>query len=157
MKIDFDTLLADNLATVRSIARSYTSYFEYEDLMQDICVQLWRSFKSFKGQSKIETWLFRVAINTAITYQRKEIKDRKGKEKISSLNQQRNTSDGLSEHEILCNFTEQLNDVDKAILLMYLDNFSAKQMEAVLGIKDSTIRVRISRIKSNFESQFIES
>lgn len=157
MKINFDTLLADNLATVRNIARSYTSYFEYEDLMQDICIQLWRSFKTFKGQSKVETWLYRVAINTAITYQRKEIKDRKGKAKMNSLNRQENTSDGLSEYEILNNFTEQLNDVDKAVLLMYLDNFSAKQMEAVLGIKDSTIRVRISRLKSNFESQFIES
>jgi RNA polymerase sigma-70 factor (ECF subfamily) len=156
MENRFNTLIANNIGTIRSIARSYTSYFDYEDLLQDICIQLWRSYKSFKGDSKIETWLYRVAINTAITHQRKEIRDRKGTEKISSLQPTQSSSDGFSEHEILRSFTSQLNDIDKAVLLMYLDDFSAKQMESVLGIKDSTIRVRISRIKSNFEQRFIE-
>jgi RNA polymerase sigma-70 factor (ECF subfamily) len=157
MKDSFDILIANNLRTIRSIARSYTSYLDYEDLMQDICVQLWRSFRKFKGESKAETWLYRVAINTAITHQRKEIRNRKGKEKITALEIPHQSSGGLSEQQILQSFTNELGDVDKAVLLMYLDNFSAKQMEGVLGIKENTIRVRVSRLKSKFEQQFIES
>jgi RNA polymerase sigma-70 factor (ECF subfamily) len=157
MNRSFESLLVTNLDTIRNIARSYTNNVEYEDLLQDICMQLWLSRGRFRHESRIETWLYKVAINTAITHQRKEIRDRVGNQKINSMKLPENFSAGLNEHEIFWVFISHLSDIDKAVLLMYVDNFSTVQMEAVLGIKPSTLRVRISRIKLKFETQFIAS
>ncbi len=85
MAIDFDSLISENINSIRNIARSYTNFRDSEDLMQEILIQLWRSHGNFRGDSRPETWLYRIAINTAITFQRQEIRNRKGQEKNRSL------------------------------------------------------------------------
>ena len=156
MSSDFESLIAKKLNTIRNIARSYTNSNEYEDLMQEILTQLWRSFGSFRGDSKIDTWLYRVAINTAVTYQRLEIKERITKEKSIYLKKDNTISHGLSEAEIFYAFVKELNDVDRAVLMMYLDCLTANEMESVLGITANAIKVRISRLKVKFREQFVD-
>ena len=156
MTIEFESLITKNSNTIRNIARSYTNLHDYEDLMQEILTQLWRSFSNFRGDAKFETWLYRIAINTAVTFQRTEIKERKGKEKITSLNRDINSSQGASHDEILHAFVHKLNDVDRAVLMMYIDGLTAKEMESVLGIKVNAIKVRVSRLKVKFSEQFVD-
>jgi RNA polymerase sigma-70 factor (ECF subfamily) len=155
MTIEFESLIAKNSKTIRNIARSYTNMYDYEDLMQEILAQLWRSFDSFRGDSKFETWLYRIAINTAVSFQRSEIKERKGKEKNTSLQSINASSDGLSHDEILQAFIKELNNIDSAVLMMYIDGLTANEMESVLGIKANAIKVRISRLKTKFSEQFV--
>ena len=103
MTAEFEALITRHSNTIRSIARSYCSSHELEDLTQDILMQLWRSFSRFRGDSTFETWLYRIAINTAINYQRSEIKTRKGKEQSASTSALNITTslDGLSHEQIL--------------------------------------------------------
>ena len=155
MTIEFESLIAKNSKTIRNIARSYTNMYDYEDLMQEILAQLWRSFDSFRGDSKFETWLYRIAINTAVSFQRSEIKERKGKEKNTSLQSINASSDGLSHDEILQAFIKELNNIDSAVLMMYIDGLTANEMESVLGIKANAIKVRTSRLKTKFSEQFV--
>jgi RNA polymerase sigma-70 factor (ECF subfamily) len=156
MTTEFESLITKNSNTIRNIARSYTNMYDYEDLMQEILTQLWRSFANFRGDSKFETWLYRIAINTAVTYQRSEIKERKGNEKNTSLHSNNASSDGLSHDEILQTFIKKLNKVDSAVLMMYIDGLTANEMESVLGIKANAIKVRISRLKVKFQEQFVD-
>lgn len=156
MTTDFESLITKNSRTIRNIARSYTNMYDYEDLMQEILTQLWRSFASFRGDSKFETWLYRIAINTAVTFQRSEIKDRKGNEKNAVLQSINTSSGGLSHDEILQAFIKELNNVDRPVLMMYIDGLTANEMENVLGIKANAIKVRISRLKIKFQEQFID-
>jgi RNA polymerase sigma-70 factor (ECF subfamily) len=129
--------------------------YDYEDLMQEILAQLWRSFGSFRGDSKFETWLYRISINTAISFQRSEIKERKGKERNTSLQSVNASSGGLSHDEILQAFIKELNNIDSAVLMMYIDGLTTHEMESVLGIKANAIKVRVSRLKTKFSEQFV--
>jgi RNA polymerase sigma-70 factor (ECF subfamily) len=156
MTIEFESLISKNSKTIRNIARSYTNMYDYEDLMQEILVQLWRSFGSFRGDSKFETWLYRIAINTAVSFQRSEIKERKGKEKNTLLQSINASSGGLSHDEILQAFIKELNNIDRAVLMMYIDGLTTAEMESVLGIKSNAIKVRVSRLKIKFSEQFVD-
>lgn len=156
MTIEFESLISKNSKTIRNIARSYTNMYDYEDLMQEILVQLWRSFGNFRGDSKFETWLYRIAINTAVSFQRSEIKERKGKEKNTLLQSNNVSSGGLSHDEILHAFIKELNNIDRAVLMMYIDGLTAIEMESVLGIKSNAIKVRVSRLKAKFSEQFVD-
>jgi len=156
MTIEFEALLIKNINTIRNIARSYTNMYDYEDLMQEITTQLWRSYGSFRGDSKFETWLYRIAINTAVTFQRSEIKERKSKEKNILVPSISSASSGLSHAEILQNFTNELNNVDRAVLMMYIDGLTANEMESVLGITANAIKVRVSRLKVKFKELYID-
>ncbi|TQV88322.1 RNA polymerase sigma factor [Aliikangiella coralliicola] len=156
MTIDFESLITNNSSKIRNIARSYTNFHDYEDLMQEILTQLWRSHSRFRGDSKVETWLYRIAINTAVSYQRTEIKQRKVKEKSIAMKSVDAASQGLSHDEILHAFISTLNEIDRAVLMMYLDGLTASEMESVLGIKANAIKVRISRLKVKFREQFVD-
>ncbi len=156
MAVDFDALVSANIDTIRNIARSYTNFRDSEDLMQEILVQLWRSHGTFRGDSKPETWLYRIAINTAITFQRQEIRNRKGQEKNQSLRTDASFSAGLSQDQILQDFVVGLNDIDRAVLMMYLDGLTGAEMESVLGVTANAINVRVSRLKQKFEGQFVD-
>ena len=156
MAIDFDSLITGNIRSIRNIARSYTSSRDAEDLVQEILIQLWRSHRTFRGDSAPDTWLYRIAINTAVTFQRKEIRNRKGQEKNRSLRTENAFSAGLSQDEVLELFVRELNDVDRVVLTMYLDGLTSGEMETVLGITANAINVRISRLKRKFENKFVE-
>jgi len=154
MDIDFNSLISKCENSIRSIARSYSDFNDYEDLLQEILTQLWRSYSNFRGDSKIETWVYRIAINTAITYQRSEIKNRKGKD--ASQKSEGTELDGPSQDEILRTFTNSIGKVDRAVLVLYLDGLTANEMESILGIKANAIKVRISRLKTKFKEQFVD-
>lgn len=121
-----------------------------EDLFQEIVFQLWRSFGSFRGQSAVTTWMYRVALNTAISGTRKNKigrittymdelppqipEDDRGAEKKEQLDQLRRA-------------IAQLSDVEKSIVVLYLEERSYEEMEAILGIKVVNLRVKMNRIK----------
>jgi len=121
-----------------------------QDLFQDMIVQLWQAYPTFKGHSKFSTWLYRVAINTAITRERKK-KDFVTYHEPSSfpvdLSESTSTQEEEERLQFLYKAIEQLNKVEKAIVMLYMEDRSYEEMEEVLGISGGTLRVKMSRIK----------
>lgn len=113
MTEDFQRLIEKNGNKIKRLARNYSFGNENNDLEQEIYLQIWRSYSSFSGQSSIDTWLYRIAINTAVSFQRHEIRERKG----ASTNEQMQTTfytpDGLAAEEILSLFMRDLSTLDK--------------------------------------------
>lgn len=121
-----------------------------EDLFQDIVLQLWRAFPSFKGESLISTWMYRVALNTAISWFRKE-KRKPGVQAISGAELQLPEIEPTAETEILHQAIQYLTQVEKAIIILYLDEKSYQEISDIVGISLSNVGVRINRIKTKLE------
>jgi len=156
MHKEFEQVILDNQGRIRYIASRYCHDGDLEDMYQEIMLQLWRSFSSFKGNSSRETWVYKVALNTACTYVTKSIKHRDIKNSMSKnqFNVNQPAQDNC-QGEILNSFMNHLSDTDASILMMYLDGLSSEACADVVGISANAVRVRIKRIKNEFENQYI--
>jgi len=121
-----------------------------EDLFQDIVLQLWRAFPSFKGDALISTWVYRVALNTAISWFRKEKRkpDLRG---ISGAELQLPDVEPAAETEILHLAIQHLTKVERAIVILYLEEKSYQEISDIFGISVSNVGVKINRIKTKLE------
>jgi len=149
-------ILEKNIGIIIKISRAYAkSVHDKEDLVNDITLELWKSFGRFKGESRISTWIYRVAINTSMNFNRKKKSD-----KLyfpSDLKQFENpdwiTEPPDSSHsEILYQCIDELNQLNKAIILLYLDGNSHDEISEITGISKTNIGTRISRIKEQIKN-----
>jgi RNA polymerase sigma factor (sigma-70 family) len=129
-----------------------------KDLEQEILLQLWRSFNKFDGRVKISTWMYRIALNTAISFLRNDKKFENQKlsidEAIISLTSNEYEVEQDENVALLYEFINMLNELDKALILLYLDDFKHKEISAVLGISESNVSTKMHRIKNNLKEQF---
>jgi RNA polymerase sigma-70 factor (ECF subfamily) len=153
----FLRVFEDNTGIIIKIARAFTrTSHDREDLINDIALELWKSFERFKGDSKISTWIYRVAINISMNYKRKKKKDSffsflddfKKVDSFSWLIEQ----DNSSESEILYNCIDELNEINKAIILLYLDGNSHDEISEIMGISKTNVGTRIGRIKEQIRN-----
>tara|TARA_B100000900_G_scaffold14862_1_gene11875 strand:+ start:1739 stop:2161 length:423 start_codon:yes stop_codon:yes gene_type:complete len=130
---------------------------EHKDLFQEITIQLWKAYPKFRGDSKFSTWMYRVSINTAITLYRKS------KRRIQSFSFEdvaykvpQNESYDDSEDQQLKSIykaVKALNDIDKAVIFLYLENKSYKEISNTIGITEVNARVKMNRIKNKLKKQ----
>ena len=158
-KDKFLSVIKDNQNLIFKICYSYCSNSEdRKDLQQEILIQLWSSFRKFDGRVKISTWIYRIALNTAISFYRKDcITQRKTvtiDASIISLTIIESESDQQENIALLYKFIEHLNELNKALILLYLDDKSYKDMAEILGISETNVATKISRIKKNLKEQF---
>jgi RNA polymerase sigma-70 factor, ECF subfamily len=152
----FLTLVHQNDSRLRHICRVYSRDAEsFEDLHQEILLQLWRSLPSFNGASSPDTWLYRVALNTALAASRRSRPDRL----TAALDDEgldvedpaqpdvEDLLDAGERTERLYAAIDRLNEVDKMLITMYLDERSYRDMADVIGIGINHIGVRLHRIK----------
>jgi len=120
-----------------------------EDLFQEIIVQLWKAVPKFQEQSRFSTWLYRVALNTAISDFRKKRRALPViQTEVASLEIESELIDDKDERlKTLYAAISQLQEIDKAIVMLYLEDKSYDEMEDIVGISASTLRVRMNRIK----------
>ncbi|MDP2336123.1 MAG: RNA polymerase sigma factor [Bacteroidota bacterium] len=153
----FSSVFEENIGIVIKISRAYTTTFhDREDLVNDILLELWKSFKNFKGNSKISTWIYRVALNTSLNYKRKKkndslfylLNDFKHVDNLSWIIEQ----DHSEESEILYKCIDELNEINKAIILLYLDGNSHDEISEITGISKTNVGTRIGRIKEQIKS-----
>jgi RNA polymerase sigma-70 factor, ECF subfamily len=155
-KDHFLDILEKNIGIILKISRAYSkTSSDKEDLINDITLELWKSFKSFKGDSKISTWIYRIALNTSMNYKRNNEKNRMlftddimQFEIREWINEQPDTS----QSEILYQCIEELNKLNKAIILLYLDGNSHEEISAITGISRTNVGTRISRIKEQIKN-----
>jgi RNA polymerase sigma-70 factor (ECF subfamily) len=135
---------------IHKICNLYTSdVSEKQDLFQEIILQLWKSFKGFRNEAKISTWMYRIALNTALTHLRRS-KTKVSLSFTSFINEniaEENDNFDQERTNLLHNAIAKLTELEKAIVMLYLDDKSYQEMEEVLGIKQGTLRVKMNRIK----------
>ena len=143
---EFIGLIKENERIILKVCNLYCRESkDREDLYQDILVQLWKSFPNFSRKSKITTWMYRIALNTAVSRFRKE-KKRPAQEQISD----RLVTDSFDEGEnesLLYAAIDSLNKVEKAIIMLYLDEMKYKEIGEIMGLSESNVGFKINQIK----------
>ena len=122
-----------------------------EDLFQEIVYQLWKSYPSFKGEAKISSWMYRIALNTAMVVYRKKALPVTYVENVPEyLNTTGNTTS--ENEERLFAALQVLNDAEKAIISLYLDNFSYSEIAEITGLSETNTGVKLNRIKNKLKT-----
>ncbi len=151
---EFSQLIKDNQGLIIKVSRLYTNSLEdEEDLFQEIVLQLWRSYDSFKGNSKISTWMYRVALNTAITLFRKKTKSPQTDELFEYHYKDFVEDDNERQTQIslLYKVVKMLPHVERAIVTMYLDDLPYRDIAGNLGITEVNARVKMNRLKKTLK------
>ena len=124
--------------------------FDRQDLFQEIIIQLWKSYPKFRGDSKFSTWLYRIALNTAISDLRRQKKHitltepAKLPTEIEDIQYYKEKEEQLQQlHKAIA----QLTEIEKAITMLYLEDKTYDEMEDILGINQNNLRVKMNRIK----------
>ena len=150
----FIDVFQKNIGIILKISRAFTkNAHDREDLINDIAYELWKAFPGFQGQSKVSTWIYRVALNTSMNYKRKykskpvffsDIKENKN----YTLLIEENNYEGI---EKLYNCINDLNEINKVIIILYLDGKTHEEIAEITGISKTNTGTRISRIKEQLK------
>ncbi|RUT69727.1 RNA polymerase sigma factor [Flavobacterium cupreum] len=126
---------------------------DQQDLFQEIVCQLWKSYESFRNESQFSTWMYRVAVNTAIVFLKKE-KRKVDKYEIASENIREDEGDSHIKESQIDHFykaVQKLGKIDKAIIFYQLEGFSHKEIGDNLGISEGNARVKLNRAKEKLK------
>ncbi len=149
---DFLDVIDQEQERILRICRNYSAgRIEQDDLFQEVMLNLWKSFGSFRGESSRSTWVYRVALYTCMAHYRNR---KKADERKLAYLQEYDTAEKREEdshHERLDKAIRQLNDIDRAILILYLEERSYAEIAAIIGISESNAGVRINRIKKRLK------
>ena len=157
-KEEFIKSLEEHNGIINKISFAYTNNTDdRNDLKQEILIQLWKSYPKFNHKSKLSTWIYRVALNTAISNLRKT-KRRIREVELSEKHYQIPDPDNISESDDnLKKFYEliyRLNDLERAIILLYLEDLSYYEIAGIVGISETNVATKLSRIKLKLKNQF---
>ena len=151
---EFSQLIKNNQGLIIKVSRLYTNTLEdEEDLFQEIVLQLWRSYDTFKGDSKISTWMYRVALNTAIIFFRKKTKSPQTDE-LQDFHYKDFLEDDDEKQQkvsLLYKVIKMLPNVERAIVMMYLDDLPYRDISENLGITEVNARVKMNRLKKTLK------
>jgi len=151
----FIELIIRNRGIIKKVVRMYAyNYQDQADLEQEILLQLWKSFQSYKALSKIETWMYRVALNTAIMSfkKRKSILTLlKSVKKDPCIFEYYEDSDQTDYWELLKKCINQLSSIEKAILHLYFEKYNYREIGEIMGYSEKNISVRMFRIKEKLK------
>jgi RNA polymerase sigma factor (sigma-70 family) len=148
LEIEFEALIKQYELLIYKVCRIYAyTQSDRDDLYQEIVLQLWNAYPSFQGRSKFSTWLYRVAINTAISGLRRQ-KDFIDSYEPSALPMHAEEAP-YEEGQVkeLYRAIGQLNEIDKALVMLYLEDKTYEEMEEIMGISSGTLRVKMNRVK----------
>lgn len=148
-KLIFDKVLENHRGIIRKISMLYTNNREdQEDLFQDICFQICKSYRTFRDESQFSTWLYRVALNTAISQVRKKARKTPAETFYENIHYaSTGTEDSDDQVQQLFRAISVLNKIDKALILLWLEEKSYDEIAEILGITKSNVSVKLVRIK----------
>jgi RNA polymerase sigma factor (sigma-70 family) len=157
----FLQLIRDNKGILYKISASYCrNVSDREDLVQEMIYQLWRSGHRFDDNQKFTTWMYRIALNVAISFYRKT--SRSGVRIDLGVDLQeledRSPAGELPDDriELLQRFISELGELDKALMILYLEEKSYREIADILGITETNVATKLSRIKGRLKQQFLQ-
>ena len=152
----FVTELENNQNIVHKVCSLYTNNSDaHNDLFQEITIQLWKAYPKFRGESKFSTWMYRVALNTAITLYRKSKRQVRTQDYDDFIYKIRSDDyDETQEQQLklMYNALKQLGDIDKALVFLYLEDKDYSEISDTLGISEVNARVKMNRIKKKLRT-----
>ncbi len=156
---EFIRIIKENEGVIFKITTMYTdNRDDQKDLYQDVVYQLWKSFDSFRAESKISTWMYRIALNTALTRLRK--RKRMGNSvsiDIVVLQQTENYDSEFEEKlKLMYAHIKQLNVLEKGLMLLLLEGKKYEEIAEITGLSPSNVGTRISRIKQKLKQQIVK-
>jgi RNA polymerase sigma-70 factor (ECF subfamily) len=144
-----------NLGSAHKVVRIYfPTGDDRDDVLQEMMYQLWRSYPRFDKRAKFSTWMYSVCLNTALTYKRKSRNEHL--EPLSPTHHQvedQSSSDEEESVNLLFDAIAKLSPLNKAIILLYLEDMSYEEIAALIGLTKSNVSVRLVRIKRELETQ----
>lgn len=152
----FDEWLGEHRGLFFKVVRAYAfNPHDQEDLFQEIATQVWHSVPKFRGDSKVTTWIYRVALYSAMAWSKKE---RRHRDQHQTINGHEHTMLQASRAknprlDWLYDQISRLDEVDRSLTLMMLDGYSYKEISATLGITESNVGVKLNRIKKRLTEQ----
>jgi len=158
---EYKQIIEENHGRIRSVCRYYTGMSQdSEDLYQEILINVWKGLEKFRGASQLSTWVYRIAVNTALSFVNKKNK---------YLNFNTYLDDGKAANlvgddgdtpmihekqlELMADLINQLSVVDKIIMSLVLEDLSTKEISEIVGITESNVRVKIHRIKEELREK----
>lgn len=146
----FESWIEAHKAILFKVARAYgATHADREDLFQEIALQVWHSVAAFRGDSAIATWIYRVALNTALAWSRKERKHGRGRQDFDAATALLVAPPERDPRiEWIYRQIAELDEVNRSLALLMLDGFSYRDMSQILGLGESNVGVRINRIKA---------
>ncbi len=158
-KEQFLNLVQDNRRIIYKIGNLYCKdKADLEDLAQEIIYQLWKSWSSFDAKAKFTTWMYRIALNVAISFYRKDSKRKESHEPIAEhlieMPEDAGNGDTESNINLLMQFINELAALDKALMILYLEENSYREIAEILGITETNVATRIARAKEKLKKRF---
>ena len=155
---NFLSIIEENKRIIFKICNAYCqNAADREDLAQEIIYQVWKSWNSFNTNFKLSTWMYRIALNVAISFYRKEKKTTEtvfmGDHLIEIIDE--NLEEGLETNlNALQQFINELKELDRALMILYLEEKSHKEIAEIIGISTTNVATKIGRIKEQLKQKF---
>ena len=157
----FLSLLERHKGILYKVANTYCKEgADREDLLQEIILQVWRSIDTFKEQSKWSTWIYRVALNTAISFYRSNKTRKEQTISLSPIIEIPVVEDSRLEDKdflLLRRLVRELKEIDRALMLLHLDGLNSREIAEVLNTSQTNVTTKISRIKKKLKTKFTEA
>ncbi len=146
----FGEWLEAHKAILFKVARAYgASHADRQDLFQEIALQVWHSVDAFRGDAAVSTWIYRVALNTALTWKRGDGKHSHGRQDLDAASGLLVAPEVRDPRlEWIYQRIAELDEVNRSLALLMLDGFSYRDMSQILGLSESNVGVKINRIKA---------
>lgn len=154
-KPEFIQTIKDNEGIIYKITRVYTNNKEAQkDLYQEIVYQLWKSYDSFKGKSKISTWIYRIALNTSIAHLNREKRNVPSVSLNFDLMNRADEKDSILEErlQLLYAHISKLSVIEKGLILLYLEGKNYDEIASITGFTNSNVGTRLGRIKQKLKT-----
>lgn len=149
MDKQFMTMIRENEGIIYKVASFYTDReLPISDLYQEIVINLWKSFPSFRGESKYSTWIYRIALNTCVSFYRRSIRN------VSYVDITVDVPDMVDNNEQikeLYNLINRLGKIERALVLLYLDDKSYKEIAEITGLSVTNVATKLNRTKEKMK------
>lgn len=150
MKTEFENIIRENVGVLHKLCRVYTfNSDEYQELMQEMLIQLWHSVGKFRGEAKLSTFVYRIAINTALGFRAQIVRDKKRYVPLDGLLYTTSVTEFEKNDQVqkLYSAIRELKLIDRAIVSLYLDDKSYEETGEILGISTTNVATRLMRLK----------
>ena len=150
---EFAQIVREHKATIYTVCYMFSKdKEEVEDLFQDILIALWQGLDSFRGESNIRSWIYRISLNTCISAERKRRRRRESTRLDMSINLFSDTDEDSRQAQMLRARISKLGVFDRAIILLWLENLSYEEIGAIVGISAKNVSVRLVRIREQLKN-----
>jgi RNA polymerase sigma-70 factor (ECF subfamily) len=160
-KLFFERTIEQHKGILIKVARAYCpNETDRQDLIQEMMIQIWQTIHKYNDQYKISTWLYRISLNVAISFYRKSST---GAKKYTDLNELtiaipvEDKSEKERQLNLLEQFINELREIDKALMVLYLEDKSHTEISEILGLSVSNVGTKIGRIKGELKKRFSQS